>query len=72
MNTDRSKDGPQNGVLRLSILCITFLVALDLVGAAVIRLNGYDLVVFGDISKYGIGILGGVLLDRALVHQQGR
>ena len=56
----------RDGVVRLAVVCVTVLIALDLMGAALIRLNGYDPIVFGDLSKVGIGILGGVVLDRAI------
>ena len=62
---------PKNGVLRLAVICITLLIALDLAGAALIRLKGYEPIVFGDLSKVGIGILGGVVLDRAISRHGG-
>jgi hypothetical protein len=66
MPTSDSGAAPPNGnVLRLAIVCTTFVIVIDLIGAALIRLNGYDPIVFGDISKVGIGILGGVVMDRA-------
>jgi hypothetical protein len=51
----------------LTIVCVSFLIALDLVCALILRLEtGAFPVVFGDLSKVGIGILGGAVLERGI------
>ena len=68
MPTPDSDAKPHNGnVMRLAVICVTLVIIVDLIGALMIRLNGYEPIVFGDISKVGIGILGGVVMDRIAV-----
>lgn len=67
MSTPTSPPGADTRTLHLVILCVTLLIALDLICTLVLRLKtGAFPVVFGDLSKVGIGILGGVVMDRAV------
>ncbi len=56
---------PENGILKRAVNWIGFLIALDLIGAGVVRLQtGEPPTVFGDLSKVGITILGTVVAER--------